>query len=146
MALVILVILLVIAIPSFSTRMSTVRAEMAAQSFARVVASTRAIASQTGRRTDLYIKTAPSGVSGCSSPAWMVVQTTSSTTTVISCLTMTDFKSRYEGTTFTPSDGTSFTYLPTGIGTNTSSQVYTFSSGDVTKKVQINAGGTADII
>ena len=137
----ILAILIAAAIPNFTRQIQSGRAEMAAKSFARTVASARAIASQTGRRTQLVVNSAPSGVSGCNSPKWMIVQDT----TVLNCMTTADFVSRYEGTTVTEASVT-ITYLPTGIATNTDAQTYSFAAGNVTKKVTINAGGTADII
>ena len=134
-------ILVAIAMPDFSSQVQSGRAQMAAQAFARAVANARAVASQTGRRTDLSINTVPSGVTGCTTPAWMLSQGSS----VMNCFTKQDFTSRYEGTTF-PSQTTTITYLPTGIGTNGVDQTYTFTSGKVTKQVTIHAGGTVDLL
>lgn len=141
-AIAVLAILMAAAIPNFTKQIQSGRAEMAAKNFARTVASARAIASQTGRRTLLVVNSVPAGVTGCSNPKWMIVQDT----TVLNCMTAADFASRYEGAAVTPESSVTITYLPTGIANNTSSQTYTFAAGNVTKKVTINAGGTADII
>lgn len=140
-SIVVLAVILAVAIPNFTQMVRSGRAEMAAKSFARAVASARATASQTGRRTELVIRTVPEGVSGCDSPAWMIIQGT----TVMSCMTEKDFSARYEGADFTPDTSVTITYLPTGIASNTDSQTFSFSSGTITKTVTINAGGTTDL-
>ncbi len=141
-AVAILAVILAAAIPNFTKQIQGGRAEMAAKSFARTVASARAIASQTGRRTLLVVNSTPAGVEGCNTPQWMIVQGT----TVLNCMTQADFSSRYEGASVSPATSLTITYLPTGIASNTDAQTYSFVAGNVTKKVTINAGGTADLI
>lgn len=142
-AIAIMAIILAVAIPNFTRQVQGGRAEMAAKSFARTVANARDIASRTGHRTLLVINPLPSSVSGCSTPAWVIMQ--ESSTTPLVCMTSADFTSRYQGTAMSPDATVTITYLPTGIASNTTSQTYSFIAGNVTKKVTINAGGTADI-
>jgi len=137
----VLAVILAVAIPNFTQMVRSGRAEMAAKSFARAVASARATASQTGRRTELVVRSVPEGVSDCDNPAWMIVQGT----TLMSCMTEKDFSSRYEGADFSPDTAVTITYLPTGIASNTEAQTFSFSSGTITKTVTINAGGTTDL-
>ena len=139
----ILAVILAAAIPNFTRQIQGGRAEMAAKSFARALASARDIASRTGHRTEFVINPASNSVTECDSPAWVIKQDTS--TTPLVCMTKKDFVSRYEGTSMSPDTSMTITYLPTGIANNTSSQTFAFVAGNVTKKVTINAGGTADI-
>jgi len=139
----ILAVILAAAIPNFTKQIQGGRAEMAAKSFARALASARDISSRTGHRTEFVINPASNSVTGCDSPAWVIMQDAS--TTPLVCMTKKDFVSRYEGTSMSPDTSMTITYLPTGIANNTSSQTFAFVAGNVTKKVTINAGGTADI-
>lgn len=140
----VLSIILAVAIPNFTRQIQGGRAEMAAKSFARAVANARDIASRTGRRTMFVINPSSSSMTDCNLAAWAITQETS--TKPLVCVTAKDFASRYEGATMTPDTAVTITYLPTGIATNTAAQTYSFVAGNVTKKVTINAGGTADII
>lgn len=140
----VLSIILAVAIPNFTRQIQSGRAEMAAKSFARAVANARDVASRTGRRTVLAVNPPASSVTECNAPVWAITQETS--TTPIVCMTANDFVSRYEGATMSPDAAVTITYLPTGIATNTTAQTYLFVAGNVTKKVTINAGGTADIV
>lgn len=141
----VLAVILAIAVPSFSKQIQSGRTEAAAQGLARAVASARATASQTGRRTTLLVNgSAKCGSDSSVAVAWRIAQGDD----VLSCLSKTDFSSRYEGTVFVNEAAStgSITFLPTGIATNTNALSFGFVSGSTTKTVTINSGGTANVL
>ncbi len=142
----VLAVIMAIAIPSFTRQIQSGRAEMAADGLKRAVASARALASQTGRRTTLTINGA---VTGCGdSAAWAITQGGG----LVSCLSATDFSKRYEGATLDSTASVTLVFGPSGLsaglsGTSGSldSVTYRFVSGSVRKAVTIDAGGVVGV-
>ncbi|MEC5384335.1 GspH/FimT family protein [Uliginosibacterium sp. H3] len=142
-ALVVLAVLLAIAVPSFSSQIQSGRAQMAADGLKRAASNARSIAVQTGRRTVLTVN--GDAASGCDGAAWAITQAQGTDTTVLGCLTQTDFSKRYEGAALS-GNALQLTFLPNGIGNNTAAETYTLSSGDTSKSVRVNAGGSVDVL
>ncbi|GAB2881682.1 hypothetical protein GCM10027046_07450 [Uliginosibacterium flavum] len=139
-AVAVLAVLLAIAVPSFTGQVRAGRAMMASEGLARTVANARAIASQTGRRTTLSIN---GPVTDCGdAAAWAITQGA----TVLGCLTKADFGSKYEGASFSGDAGKTIVFLPNGVANNAEALSYTFKSGDITRTVTINVGGTVKVI
>lgn len=144
--LVVLAIVLSIAIPSFTKQIQAGRAEMAADGLKRTIASARALAAQTGKRTSVKINGA---VTGCGDSAvWAVTQGS----TLISCLSTTDFAQRYEGAVLDSTVEVDLVFGPSGLSTGLSnasgslaSVTYRFVSGSQGKAVKIDAGGAVEL-
>ncbi len=142
----VLAVIMAIAVPSFTRQIQSGRAEMAADGLKRAVASARAMASQTGRRTTITINAA---VTGCGSKAaWAITQGTQ----LLACVSNIDFSKRYEGATLDSTAGATLVFGPSGLSAglsgdagNLDSVTYRFVSGSVRKAVTIDAGGVVGV-
>lgn len=133
-------ILLALAAPSLSDTVAKNRVEMAADGITGTAATARGLAIQDGRRTTLMVL---GTLAECGDKiAWAVVRGT----TVLSCLSLKDFSSRFGGIAL---QGKAFSieYSPSGIGNNTDMEpVFSLVSASKTIKVRINAGGTTQVL
>ncbi|MET1490565.1 Tfp pilus assembly protein FimT/FimU [Uliginosibacterium paludis] len=142
----VLAVIMAIAVPSFTRQIQSGRAEMAADGLKRAVASARALASQTGRRTTLTINGV---VTDCGDKAaWAITQGGA----LVSCVSTTDFSKRYEGATLDSTASVTLVFGPSGLSAglsgaagNLDSVTYRFVSGSVRKAVTIDAGGVVGV-
>ncbi|MDP5240738.1 prepilin-type N-terminal cleavage/methylation domain-containing protein [Uliginosibacterium sp. 31-16] len=146
----VMAVLLVIAIPGFTEQIRSGRTQMASDGLKRAVSRAKDVARDTGRRTILTVNGTPVGVAGCDDAAWAITQGSE----IISCLTKADFTKRYEGTSIGSGATAVMTFLPSGIGSgivngsgdSISSVSYEMKSGSTFKTVKIYAGGVVDVI
>lgn len=139
-AVAILAIVLMVAVPDMSRNVSQTQGASASDGLVRAAANARALAVQSGRRTSLQVNTNSASCGG--QVAWAIVQGS----TAVGCLTQADFNKRYRGATISGT-GTEIVYSPTGIANQlTSDLVYEVAAGSITTQVRINAGGTTQIL
>lgn len=152
-ALAVLAIILMIALPNFSSTIQSGRVQAAADGFRRVTSQARDIAAQTGKRATLSVN---ASVSGCGDAAWSITQGS----TVRACLTKADFAKRYEGVVLGGDcDGLTTVFSPSGVGgvilkngtliadSSGSPQPATCSltGGGSSKTLKVMAGGAVDV-
>lgn len=167
---VIAAILLTIAAVSFASRVQQAKSEGASDAFVRAVASARAIAAQTGSRTVVLVNldtgtlsdgTTNYSVTGsCGTASFAVIRwvasSTGTTAQAVTCVSQSDFYSRYGSNTTlsvnscpdaSATNTCTLTFLPTGLGTNTQTDIFDFTSGvsgnSKVQRVQILPGGKA---
>lgn len=142
----VLAVIMAIAVPSFNSQIQSGRAEMAADGLKRTVASARALASQTGRRTTVTIN---GSVTGCGTKAvWAITQGSE----LVSCLSDADFSKRYQGAMLDSNASVTLVFGPSGLSAGLSGEsgridsvTYRFVAGSVRKLVTIDAGGVVGV-
>lgn len=145
-AIAILAVIAGLAAPSIGSLNERSRASAAAAAYGRAVQFAKGKAIQNGKAVRLLVNQPVSGcASGDARAAWAVVQTNG---TVLQCLTMADFRSKYPDTQISISAGLTayeLRFTAAGLGTNGTaadeSPLVTFSSGGASRQVQMVSGG-----